>query len=99
MEAYIAPMEVQLGVVLAGVAFAGFASVLSVGYSYRLIPSPQETSLRERFERKRKESAIVGCGAYVGLFLAAPLFLVLVILLAYRATVPERRAPPAVAPV
>jgi hypothetical protein len=76
-------------------AFAGFASVLSVGYSYRLIRSPQETSLRERFERK-KESAIVSRAAYVGLFLAASLFLVLVVLLAYRATVPERRAPPAV---
>jgi hypothetical protein len=63
---------------------------------YRLIRPSQDTSLRERTGRKRKESAIVSCAAYVGLFLAASLFFVLVILLVYLVTVPERHAPEAV---
>jgi heme/copper-type cytochrome/quinol oxidase subunit 2 len=62
---------------------------------YRLIRPWQDVSLRERPERKRKDSAMVSCAAYVGIFLGASLLLVLVVLLVYRATVPERQAPTA----
>jgi hypothetical protein len=63
---------------------------------YRLIRPSQDAFLRERAERKRREGAIVSCVAYVGLFLAASLILMLVILLMYRLTAPERQAPKAV---
>jgi hypothetical protein len=63
---------------------------------YRLIRAAQDTSLRERFERTPKESAIVSCAAYVGIFLGASLILGLVVFLFFRLTVPEPQVPNAV---
>lgn len=60
---------------------------------YRLIRTSQDATLRERADRKREESAIASCVAYVGLFLAASLFFVLVILLVYRFTLPVWQVP------
>lgn len=69
------------------------ALLFPVWLVYRLIRPSQIISLRERSARNRKDSAIVSCVAYVGLFLGASLCLVLVVVLVYRATVPERPAP------
>ena len=63
---------------------------------YRIIRSSQETSLLGLSERQRKESDVVSCAAYVGLFLVVSLLLLLVILLVYRGTVSERRVSPVV---
>ena len=72
------------------------ALLLPLWLVYRLIRTSQDATLRERADRKRKQSAIVSCVAYVGLFLAASLFFVLVILLVYRVTLPVWQVPNAV---
>lgn len=63
---------------------------------YRLIRAAQDTSLRERFNRTPKESAIVICAAYVGIFLGASFTLVLLLFLVSRLTVPGLQPPNAV---
>jgi hypothetical protein len=69
------------------------ALLFVLGLVYRLIRHSQEMSLRERAGRRRTESGLARCAGYVGLFLGAALFLMMVMLFVSRATVPGHQAP------